>query len=192
MSAPKRRPRRYLVGEAIEEARRTGEPIPAAVGRALFSPKPPVESVEQMSLIARVRQARAAPRTGFADFWSLTAVPHAEQSKAQAKKKFMEGVEAGYPDLLLDKPKGGYHGLRLEGKRLSTYGTAAGEPRESQRQWHQRLARDGYAVFVTWGTDAGWAVLCWYIALERTNPVTLLAPILPPDIPYARFVCIQP
>lgn len=78
---------------------------------------------------------------------SATAVPLGgiRKPKTGAKLK-AEGVKAGYPDVLIDVPLYGYHGLRFEFK-------APGKTQSSvtalQREWLVRLWNFGYAV--------GWA-----------------------------------
>lgn len=105
------------------------------------------------------------------DLTCLTAVPHAEQSKAQAGKKAAEGVSSGYPDLLLDAPRADWHGLRIEMKRPSHWPSRrptplkAGEPRPAQREWHTRLAARGYVVATCWRWESARDVLVWYLGL---------------------------
>lgn len=59
------------------------------------------------------------------------------------------GVKAGYPDLILDIAKGGYHGLRIELKKLEGSKT---EP--SQKQRVKMLNDEGYYAVIVKGFDA--------------------------------------
>ena len=59
------------------------------------------------------------------------------------------GVKAGYPDLILDIAKGGYHGLRIELKKLKGSRT---EPEQKARV--KMLNDEGYHAVIVKGFDA--------------------------------------
>jgi len=81
---------------------------------------------------------------------SLFSVPNgAYVSKAQAGKLKSEGLKSGVPDLFLAIPRRGFAGMFIEMKRLS-----GGVVSEAQKEWHQRLAGNGYHVVVCKGFDA--------------------------------------
>lgn len=153
---------------------------------------PPVsrtEHDEQCYLIVWVR-ANLLP---YPDLDMLTAVPHAEQSKAQAGKKAAEGVSPGYPDLLLDVPRGGWYGLRIEMKRPSHWPSGrssplkAGQPRPAQDAWHTRLAAHGYFVATCWRWESARDVLVWYLGLWPTSGHTGRANVLAFDYTWMTF-----
>lgn len=54
------------------------------------------------------------------------------------------GVRRGVPDLFLDVPRGGFHGLRIEMKRKG------GVVSPEQREVHAFLDQQGYAVQICW------------------------------------------
>jgi hypothetical protein len=80
---------------------------------------------------------------------SLFSVPNgAYVSKAQAGKLKSEGLKSGVPDLFLAIPRQGYAGMFIELKRVT-----GGVVSEAQKEWHQRLAANGYHVVVCKGFD---------------------------------------
>jgi hypothetical protein len=158
-----------------------------------FRVSQPSEHSEQVALAYMVR----THLDRLPELESFTAIPNAEQSKAQAGKKWAEGVRPGYPDTLLDLPRSEWHGLRIELKRSAYWNTAAdcpytkGQPSPDQRAWHERLTREGYLVFVTWGWEPAWDILRWYIGLPPLWPVAAWPDALPchtivPDFPRSR------
>jgi hypothetical protein len=95
----------------------------------------------------------------------MTAVPHGgARHKATAGKLKAEGVRAGYPDLLFDLPRGGFHGLRIEMK------APKGRTSPSQDAWHAKLRRAGYCVEVCRGIDEGRAAVDAYMRLPLNGP----------------------
>lgn len=153
----------------LDEARAANRPLTPAEYKTLTAPKGASETRQQQDLASRVRTVLAAGGPLAEVFDTLTAVPHAEQSKAQAGKKWAEGVRAGYPDLLLDDARGGYYGLRIEMKRLEDFTYAKGQPSGKQQEWHRRLWQKGYCVVTCWGPEAAWNALLWYAALVPTS-----------------------
>ena len=71
-----------------------------------------------------------------------------------------QGVKAGVPDLCLPAPKGKYHGLYIEMK----YGD--NKPTKKQKEWIEKLTRQGYAVSVCWSYEAARAELEKYLKLD--------------------------
>jgi len=91
-------------------------------------------------------------------FAVTTAVPLGGlRGKVTGRRLKTEGVKAGYPDILIDFPLDGWHGLRIEMKRQ---GATASAVTPSQRVWLKRLTEQGYAV----GWAAGFA-----LAMELTT-----------------------
>lgn len=71
-----------------------------------------------------------------------------KRSKAEAGRFRAEGVKAGVPDICLPVPRGKFHGLYIEMKKLKG-GTVSRE----QKEWGAQLARQGYC----WKVCHGWA-----------------------------------
>jgi len=61
-----------------------------------------------------------------------------------------EGAKLGYPDLLMDLPRRGYHGLRIEMKKFSI----SAKPSLEQDAWLTRLAAEGYRAVICRGHQA--------------------------------------
>ena len=59
------------------------------------------------------------------------------------------GVKAGYPDLILDIARGGYHGLRIELKKLKGSKTD-----QAQKERIKMLNAEGYHAVIVKGFDA--------------------------------------
>jgi hypothetical protein len=82
-----------------------------------------------------------------------TYSPEAQKFKAM-------GTKAGYPDLILDIAKGGYHGLRIELK------TAKGRPTKLQLERIGMLNDEGYKAVVAYGSNDAISVIKDYMGLE--------------------------
>lgn len=121
--------------------------------------KAPTEHVEQIRLMQMVRLHAAR----FPMLKNLTAIPNGgHRNKAVAGKLKAEGVSRGYPDLLLDWPAQGFHGLRIEIKRQDA---TPSDTKPEQREWHRRLEDAGYRVEVCKGWEAAWAIIVDYLGL---------------------------
>lgn len=122
--------------------------------RAGANPTEHTEAVRFMRVV-RMHEAR------YPELLNLTHVPMGGwRKKAVAAKLKAEGVRAGYPDYLLDVPRGGYHGWRCEMK------TMTGPVAKAQKDWHERLRAHGYCVDVCRGWEAAWNSLKAYLELE--------------------------
>lgn len=77
---------------------------------------------------------------------SLFAVPNAGK-RTQRMGMYMkaEGLEKGVPDLIFLYPASGYHGLAIEMKSMT------GKTTPEQKEWLERLAKDGYYTAVCRG-----------------------------------------
>lgn len=101
----------------------------------------------------------------------LAAVPNGGlRNVVVARKLRAEGVRAGYPDLILDVGRGGYHGLRVEMKRLH-----GGQVTAEQKWWHERLEARGYMVRVCRGLEAARDAILAYLAMPATARLTAAA-----------------
>lgn len=70
----------------------------------------------------------------------------------------MQGVKSGVPDLMLPVPRGGYHGLFIEMKRLK-----GGVVSDSQKGWLAALRKQGYRCEVCRGYEAAVTVIRDYL-----------------------------
>lgn len=71
------------------------------------------------------------------------------------------GVKSGVPDVFLDVPRGGYHGLRLELKA-----TAKGKPSPEQVEWIEGYNARGYAAYVCIGWEQAQQIIIKYLQLD--------------------------
>ena len=160
---------------ALDVARRENRPLTVAEFKAITKPKALTEHDEQVRLVRWVREAVVA----YPDLEAFAAIPNQGGGKIgsghhvrQARMK-AEGLAPGYPDTLLDAPRGGWHGLRVELKRGAYWPDgwmgpmARGEPTADQTAWHHRLARRGYCVWIAWGWEAARDVYLWYLQLPE-------------------------
>lgn len=89
----------------------------------------------------------------------------------QAVKAKKQGMKAGYPDLFLPVPRGGYHGLFVElkikpyrnHKNKMVYPTVSDE----QRWWINQLNIQGYKAVICKGHDAAMIEILNYLKLKR-------------------------
>ena len=75
-----------------------------------------------------------------------------------------DGVKRGFPDLLMDFPSDGYHGLRIEMKKYDR----SANPSDNQVDWLTRLAKHGYRAVVCRGHQAAIQVISDYLKIEST------------------------
>lgn len=98
------------------------------------TPKSPLEHTEQVRVVEWMKH--------FHPGVIVAAVPNGgRRTKTEAGRLKAEGVLPGYPDLLIDEPRGGYHGLRIEMKRVGGKGATV-----AQKAVHARLRAAGYRV----------------------------------------------
>lgn len=120
----------------------------------------PTEHAEQVALMQRVRLHESR----YPALKNLAAVPNGgARSKIVASKLKREGVSPGYPDLLLDFPAGGYHGLRIELKSMTGYAS------REQKGWIERLRANGYRAEVCRGADEAWRVIAEYLEIRGSR-----------------------
>ena len=92
----------------------------------------------------------------------LVAIPMGgKRDKVTAAKLKAEGVRAGYLDLALNVPRGGFAGLFIEMKREDGGRTSA-----EQKWWIERLQFYGNKAVVCHGWEAAKAELEAYLALD--------------------------
>lgn len=86
--------------------------------------------------------------------------PNGGVSSARQKSKFkLAGTKSGYPDMMLDIARGGYHGLRIELKRLK-----GGIVSPLQKERLAMLNDENYYAVVCRGFDESIEVIQQYMA----------------------------
>lgn len=89
----------------------------------------------------------------------------ARNPREGAKFKQM-GTLAGFPDLFLFIPQGGYHGLFIELKRPKTAKQKAGEVNTNQQAMINRLNAQGYKAVVCYGANEAIDEIKAYLGLK--------------------------
>ncbi|MFC0708982.1 VRR-NUC domain-containing protein [Azorhizophilus paspali] len=116
----------------------------------------PTEHIEQVALISWFDLQYPVLRG------RLAAIPNGgARRKAVAGKLKAEGVRKGYPDLQLLMPRGGYHGLIIELKRVK-----GGRVEPEQADWLEWLAGQGYMAVVCKGADEARETIKRYLGEE--------------------------
>jgi hypothetical protein len=139
-------------------------PTPTARARTGRSPAKaaPVLVATEHQEQSLLFQWAAVAVTRYPELRWLAAVPNGgHRAISVAKRLKAEGVKPGYPDVLLDVARGGYHGLRVELKRTKG-GAVSGE----QRDWHNWLWEQGYCISVCKGWEEARDVIVKYLTLE--------------------------
>lgn len=119
----------------------------------------PTEHDEQVALISIVRRYERR----YPDLEMLFAVPNGGyRSKATGALLKAEGLRPGVSDLLLLTPRGNYHGMCIELKRLGGEG-----PSEAQEAFLMRAHRRGYYVAVCYGWVEAWGEITRYLGIPN-------------------------
>ena len=91
---------------------------------------------------------------------SAFAIPNGgARAKKTAATMKAEGVEAGVPDLMILSPARGYSGLVIETK------TKYNQPSDEQKEWLNRLSRNGFYCVAAWSTIDMVNITCWFYNL---------------------------
>lgn len=118
----------------------------------------PTEYQEQVAVMHWVRLNKPA-RPNLA---LLIHVPNGGlRNYTVAAKLKAEGVKSGFPDLFLPVPRGAYHGLMIEMKRV-TGGTVS----KAQWWWIHELTGKGYYAVICKGAAEAIRVIERYLDLE--------------------------
>lgn len=118
----------------------------------------PTESEEQQSLMRYVR----AELCRYPELNMLFHVPNEGERRISTGGRMKnEGLRRGVPDLFLDVARCGYHGLRIELKRIR-YSRRLPE----QKEWILRLNSYGYAAAFCYGWTEAWELIHAYLTGE--------------------------
>lgn len=82
----------------------------------------------------------------------------------QGQKNKNMGTRKGYPDLMIEIARQGYHGLRIELKKKK-----GGRVEPEQREWIERLNRQGYKAVVARGLDEAKQIITDYMGIGRNQ-----------------------
>lgn len=119
------------------------------------------EGVEQAALFTWI--GLVYPR----EAWLIYHVPNGgHRHKATAGKLKSQGVRAGMPDINVDIPRGGFHGLRIEFKATPPHDSSVSA---SQRAALLRLTDQGYLAIVCRGVHDARKAITDYLAQPRTE-----------------------
>ena len=119
----------------------------------------PTESQIQISIMewAATKEHNGRPLS-----YHLFHIPNGGRRSAREGNKLKkEGVQAGVPDLYMDIAKGGYHGFRLELKKLK-----GGIVSAEQKERIAVLNEEGYKAVVCRGFDESVKAIEEYMALN--------------------------
>ena len=106
--------------------------------------KPPVEGQEQSALFSWAELSLGKyPELR----WMYHVTNEGKRTKSYGAELVRQGLKSGVPDICLPVPKGRYHGLYIEMKRIGE------KPTKEQREWLQGLSDNGYFCYVG---DKGW------------------------------------
>lgn len=83
-----------------------------------------------------------------------------DRDEREAARFYAMGTKSGYPDLILDIAKGGYHGMRIELKRSDN-----DKESENQTTRIRLLREEGYHAVITKGYEATVAAISAYMKL---------------------------
>ena len=79
----------------------------------------------------------------------LAHIPNeGKRTKSTGAKLKREGLRKGYPDITLDVSRCGYHGLKIELKRIRNYTIT-----QEQKDWIIKLNEQGYAAVFCYTCD---------------------------------------
>jgi hypothetical protein len=99
----------------------------------------------------------------FPELEFLYHVPNGgKRTKATAGRLKAEGVKSGVPDINLDVPRRGFHGLRIELKRVK-----GGKQEETQKRWIAGLTVNGYCARFCKGWKEAVDLITWYLTPDK-------------------------
>lgn len=117
----------------------------------------PLEEWEQKKVIQWKRENQNKHPELQLLFASLNGIRLTPGLRVKAKA---QGLEPGYPDLTLDVPRHGFHGLKIELKRVKG-GTVSAE----QKRVIEMLRAQGYCVEVCYGHEEVISTISNYLSI---------------------------
>ena len=102
---------------------------------------------------AALPSSEAAEQIAVVQWCDLMHIPvvhipnEGKRSPATANMLKSMGLRNGFPDLLITRARGGYHGLAIEMKYDK------GKTTQDQKDWLKLLIDEGYACVVCWSAD---------------------------------------
>lgn len=119
----------------------------------------PTESEEQQALFRYC----AVEMTRFPELEMLAHIPNeGKRTNAAGARLKREGLRKGYPDIVLNVPHGGYHGLFIELKRQRS-----GRTTPEQKEWIAKLIKQGYAAAFCYGWEDAWTFIHSYMTCDK-------------------------
>ena len=116
----------------------------------------PTESVEQQTLFRWAKMASGK----WPELELLYHVPNeGKRSYKTAARLKAEGLKSGVPDICLPVPRGGYHGLYIELKRVKNSRVT-----QDQLDWIEALIEQGYVAAVCRGCDEAIELITRYLS----------------------------
>ena len=120
----------------------------------------PTDSEEQQALFnyCSVEMSR------YPELDLLAHIPNeGKRTKTTGARLKREGLRRGYPDIILDVPRGGYHGLKIELKRRK-----GSKITPDQKKWIIKLNKQGYAAAFCYGWEQAWEFIHAYLEYGKT------------------------
>jgi hypothetical protein len=143
------------------------EPLPPKADRirrtADDKPVRPTEYQEQGAVIDWWWKAHAAYGLPVFALFSVPNGAYLASGYAGAAMLKKTGMRKGTPDLILDCARGGYHGLRIEMKRV---GATESDKTDEQKSFGEYLTSAGYRFQFANGASAAIAAIQQYLALR--------------------------
>lgn len=102
----------------------------------------------------------------FPELHTMHAIPNGGHRDVRVARKLKaEGVKPGVSDICWPCPRGGYHGLYLEMKKVGGYLDKAG----TQTAWLESMAAMNYRAVCAWGFESAIKALQDYLFLPMST-----------------------
>lgn len=101
----------------------------------------------------------------YPDLDMLAHIPNeGKRTKTTGARLKCEGLRRGYPDIVLDVPRGEYHGLKIELKRRK-----GSKITQEQKDWIIKLNKQGYAAAFCYGWEQAWDFIHAYLMCDKSS-----------------------
>ena len=117
----------------------------------------------------KLRSSECAEQIAVVEWCDLMHIPvvhipnEGKRSPATANLLKSMGLRKGFPDLLVMRARGGYHGFAVEMKYDK------GKTTKDQEEWLEILSAEGYACVVCWNADDAIRLIDKYNKLPKTT-----------------------